>query len=67
MGYSFSAGCMASGIVYFGMGCFYSPRGLRRIFAGLCHARDRTTAFGGSIAMWSFLFNSSRGMMAYIR
>ena len=67
VGYAFSSGCMASGIMYFALGCYYSPRGFRRIYGGLCHARDRTTAFGGSIAMWSFLFNSSKGMMAYAR
>ena len=67
VGFAFSSGCMAGGIIYFGIGCFHSPRGLRRIYGGICHARDRTTKFGGSIAMWSFLFNSANGSLAYIR
>ena len=50
---------MAGGIAYLFIGATYAPRGKRIKFA-LAHARDRTTLFGGSIAMWSFLFNSTR-------
>ena len=52
--------------MYLCVGAAYAPRGKRLRFA-LNHARDRTTLFGGSIAMWSFLFNSTRLGLQYVR
>ena len=66
VGFAFSSGCMMGGMIYFGIGCFHSPS-RRRIYGGLCHVRDRASKFGGSVAMWSFLFNSANGSLAYIR
>ena len=45
---------------------YLSPRG-KRILGGIKNVRDRATLFGGSIAMWSFIFNTSRGLISYCR
>ena len=57
-----TAGCFW----YFGKGAYLSPRG-SRLSGALCLVRDRATLFGGTIAIWSFLFNFSRGVTSYIR
>ena len=66
IGYAFSSGCVAGGAFYFASGCLYNPKG-KRLIGALKHVRDRTTLFGGSIAMWSFIFNFSRGSLGYFR
>ena len=66
IGYAFSSGCVAGGCFYFASGYLYNPKG-KRLLGGLKHVRDRATLFGGSIAMWSFVFNFSRGMLSYFR
>ena len=35
--------------------------------AGLVHIRERAPLFGGSIALWSMLFNFSKGSLMYMR
>ena len=52
--------------MYFSIGCRYAPKG-KRLIGGLIHSRDRATHFGGTIAIWSFLFNSTRGLISYYR
>ena len=66
VGNAFAAGVVAGGFLYFGTGMYLSPRG-KRIMGGIKNVRDRATLFGGSIAMWSFVFNTSRGLISYLR
>ena len=65
-GGAFSVGVLVGGIFYFGSGCWLSPRG-KRFMGGLCHVRDRATLLGGSVAMWSFVFNAARGSLCLYR
>ena len=66
IGFAFTTGCLAGGCYYLATGMMYHPKG-KRLMGALKHARDRTTLFGGSIAMWSALFNGSRGGLAFLR
>ena len=66
VGNAFSCGCIAGCVIYFASGCYLSPRG-KRLLGGVKNVRDRAALFGGSIAMWSFIFNASRGLISYYR
>ena len=65
-GGAFSVGTLMGTIWYFTNGYILSPKG-QKLMGGLIHTRNRATALGGSVAMWSFCFNMSRGMLSYYR
>ena len=65
-GNAFASGVTAGCFIYFASGCYLSPRG-KRLMGGIKNVRDRATLFGGSIAMWSAMFNVSRGLCSYYR
>ena len=66
VGHSFSVGCICGAMYYFTQGAYLGVRG-KRIMTGFLHCRDRTTYFAGSVAMWSMVFNISKGTVHYIR
>ena len=65
-GTAFASGCFAGSIYYFGLGCYLSPKG-QRITQGVKMIRDRSTLFAGSIALWSIVFNTSKGVLCLVR
>ena len=66
VGSAFAVGTLAGCLIYSAIGAVHAPRG-RRIMTALCHTRDRAPLFGGSIAMWSFLFGATRSSLIYLR
>ena len=66
MGHAFASACLAGTFYYFMTGMWLGARG-QRIKTAINHCRDRTTAFGGSVAMWSATFNIAKGTIHYTR
>ena len=65
-GTAFASGCFAGSIYYFGLGFYQAPRG-QRVKSAVKLIRDRSTLFAGSIALWSIVFNTSKGVLSLAR
>ena len=65
-GTAFASGTFAGCVYYSGVGAYLAPKG-QRIFFALKHVRDRATLLGGSIALWSAIFHTSKGGLTWAR